>query len=279
MPDNPLVYIIVLNYNRKDDTLDCIRSLYAMDYPNFRVMLVDNASTDGSVDAVRAAFPQVETLVNRRNLMYAGGNNAGIRRALEQGAEFVMLINNDTFVDTRLLSELMDGFAKVEGAGLAGPMIYYDRPGQPGPDIIWYAGGIVQLSRGLIAHRDIRRPDSGRYSGVEETGYVTGCCMLISQECLERVGMLDTTYRMYSEDADYSMRAHLAGFRLLFVPRARMWHKVSLSTGGEFSPKKMRLKLGSNLRFFFRYARPWQYLTAPFFALGRVILFVLTRGR
>jgi len=279
MPEYPLVYIIVLNYNRKDDTLDCIRSLYAMDYPNFRVMLVDNASTDGSVDAVRAAFPEVEVIANEQNLMYAGGNNEGIKRALEQGAEFVMLINNDTVVDARLLSELMDGFGQVEGAGIAGPMIYYHPSRGEGKEIIWYAGGIVELWQGLIAHRDIREEDEGRHTAVERTGYVTGCCMLISRACLERVGMLDTAYTMYSEDADLSMRAKLAGFGLVFVPKARMWHKVSLSTGGEFGARKLRLKLASNLRFFARYARPWQWLTAPLLALGRLMLFMGGRGR
>ncbi len=279
MPSSPLVYIIVLNYKRKDDTIDCIRSLLAMDYPNFRVMLVDNASKDGTADAVRTVFPDVEVIVNRQNLMYAGGNNVGIKHALKLGSDYVMLINNDTIVDRRLLSELMAGFGSVEGAGIAGPLIYYDRPGQPGPNIIWYAGGIVELSRGLIAHRDIREPDTGRYKEVEPTGYVTGCCMLISRACLEKVGMLDTAYTLYSEDADLCMRARLAGFELLFIPGARMWHKVSLSTGGEFNPRKMRLKLVSNLRFFARYARPWYWFTAPFFVLGRLILFVLAKGR
>ena len=130
MNKSPLIYIIVLNYNRKDDTLDCLSSLFRMDYPNFKVLMVDNASSDGTSDAVRRQYPQAEVLQNEKNLMYAGGNNAGIEFALEHGADWVLLLNNDTVVDERLLSEMVDAASAHPEAGVLGPMIYYYPPGE-----------------------------------------------------------------------------------------------------------------------------------------------------
>ena len=263
--NKPLIYIIVLNYNRREDTLDCLSSLFRMDYPNFKVLMVDNASSDGTADAVRRQYPQAEVLQNEKNLMYAGGNNAGIELALEHGADWVLLLNNDTVVDERLLSEMMDAAHAHPEAGVLGPMIYYYPPegGKGGggtggsearrgagtggsrsrkatvgvggmggrPKKIWYAGGIVKLWMGLTAHRGLREEDTGQYGKVEATDYVTGCAMLISRECLDKVGLLDTSYGMYAEDVDFSLRASSAGFALLFVPGGKVWHKVSSERG------------------------------------------------
>lgn len=273
----PEVRIIVLNYNGLRLTLDCLASLYLMDYPAFRVIVVDNGSTDGSADAVRAAFPQAEVIETGENLYWAGGNNAGIKAALDSGAEYALLINNDTVADRGLVRGLVSAMRAHPRAGLAGPMIYYHPPQPGGRGLIWYAGGVIDFRRGLTAHRGIREEDIGQYKEVEETGYVTGCGMMASRECLLRVGLLDASYGMYAEDADLSLRARKAGFSLLFAPGARMWHKVSSTAGGEFSPYKLRKKLRANLLFFWRYARPYHWLTIPFFVTARTIRFFLLR--
>lgn len=283
MNNSPLVYIIVLNYNRREDTLDCLSSLFRMDYPNFKVLMVDNASSDGTADAVRNTYPQAEVLQNEKNLMYAGGNNAGIKFAIEHGADWVLLLNNDTVVDERLLSEMVDAAIAHPEAGVLGPMIYYYPPEGGGgskvrqpaqPAKIWYAGGIVKLWMGLTAHRGLREKDTGQYGKIEATDYVTGCAMLISRACLDKVELLDTAYGMYSEDADFSLRASSAGFSLLFVPGGKVWHKISMSAGGEFSAYKIKLKIKSNLRLFVKFSKPWHWLTMPVFVLGRFIKFV-----
>lgn len=276
--DSPIVYIIVLNYNRRDDTLECLRSLYRSDYPNFKVMVVDNASSDGTAGAVRAEFPQAEVIENGRNLMYAGGNNIGIRLALGAGAQYILLLNNDTVVGESLVTRLVDAMERDGAAGLAGPMIYYYPPKDRREDeVIWYAGGIVKLWQGLTAHRGIREKDSGRFTVTEETGYVTGCGIIASRDCFMTTGLLDTSYILYAEDADFSLRARKAGYRLLFVPDAVMWHKVSLSTGGEFSASKIKLKLRANLILLLRYARPWHWLTIPVFTAARAANFLFRR--
>jgi GT2 family glycosyltransferase len=294
MDPYPLVYIIVLNYNGREDTLECISSLFRLDYPKFKVLMVDNASSDGTVDAVRNTFPQAEVLQNEKNLMYAGGNNAGIGLALERGADWVLLLNNDTVADGRLLSEFMDAADAHPDAGVFGPMIYYYPPegggaggGAGGSEAmvgvggkggqskrIWYAGGVVKLWQGLTAHRGLREEDAGQFDRVEATDYVTGCAMLISRACLDKVGRLDTSYGMYAEDADFSLRARQAGFELLFVPGGKVWHKVSMSAGGEFSWYKIKLKIKANLRLFVKFSKPWHWLTMPVFVMGRAVKFV-----
>jgi len=135
----------------------------------------------------------------------------------------------------------------------------------------------VKLRQGLTAHRGIRERDTGQYNEIEYTGYITGCAMLATRECLERVGLLDPSYYIYAEDADLSLRARLAGYKLLFVPEGKMWHKVSSSTGGEFSWFKQKNKIKSNLRLFIRYARPIYWFTIPWFVLGRVIRFAFRK--
>lgn len=277
MKDTPLTYIIVLNYKRKDDTIDCLGSVLNMDYPVFKVVMVDNASGDGSAEAVRAAFPEVHVIENARNLMYAGGNNVGIQYALGMGAEYILLLNNDTVVDAGMLTRLVGAMNSRPDAGIAGPMIYYYPPCGSGSETIWYGGGIVEMWRGLVAHRAIREKDTGRFRDAEDTGYVTGCGMLISRACIIRTGMLDTSYNMYAEDTDLCLRAKRAGFSVIFVPGAVMWHKVSMSMGGEFSMAKLRLKAAANLRLFARYASPWHWLTMPLFVAGRVAAFMLRR--
>ena len=273
----PKVYIIVLNYNRKDDTLDCLESLYRMKYPNFEVVMVDNGSNDGTALAVMEAYPHAHVIENRRNLMFSGGNNVGIRAALAEGADYVLLLNNDTVVAPDMLSKMVDAMRAHPEAGMAGPKIYYYPPKDGGTELIWYAGGIVKLWQGLTAHRGIRERDTGQYKEVEYTEYITGCALLATRECLEKVGLLDPLYYIYAEDADLTMRARLAGYKLLFVPDAKMWHKVSSSTGGEFSSFKIKNKIRSNLRFFIRYTKPHHWLTIPWFVLGRGILFTLKK--
>ncbi len=275
--NNPLVYIIVLNYNRKDDTLECLESLFRMDYPNCKVLVVDNASSDGTAEAVRKGYPGAETLENEKNLMYSGGNNEGIKLALARGAEWVLLLNNDTVADGRLLTEMLKAAGMRPDAGVIGPMIYYYSSKGSGHEIVWYAGGIVKPWMGLTAHRGLREEDTGRYGRVEDTDYVTGCAMLVSRACFGKVGLLDTSYGMYAEDADFCLRARRAGFGLVFAPGGKVWHKISMSAGGEFSPRKTRLKIKSNLRLFARFAKPWHWLTIPFFVAVRGAAFLVRR--
>ena len=254
-----LTYVIVLNWNGLADTRACLDSLeHAID--DTAVMLVvDNGSSDGSPEVLRREFPRARVLETGANLRFAGGNNAGIRAALAGGASRVMLLNNDTTVDPGFLRALSECLRTWPGAGIVAPKILY----HASPDRIWYAGGEISPWTGTMRHRGIRERDDGRFDAPRETDYASGCCFLASREVLERVGMLDESYFMYSEDADFCMRARRAGYRVVYEPRARVWHKVSVSAGGHLSSFKLRNKFVSNFRFFARYAAWYQWGVFP----------------
>ncbi len=154
---SPLVHISILNWNNAPDTLACLDSVFALDYPNFRVLVVDNGSTDDSVEAIRGRYPALEILQTGANLGYAGGNNAGIRQILAAGAEYVCLLNNDTMVAPDFLSALVGAMDDPE-VGIAGPLVYYADP----PDVIFSAGCEIDWRGGAVGHRGM-----GRIAGAE----------------------------------------------------------------------------------------------------------------
>jgi GT2 family glycosyltransferase len=261
-PENPAIAVIVLSWNGRDLTLDCLDSLTRSETPGVRIVLVDNASTDGTVAAVRARFgDRVTVLSNPSNAGYAAGNNTGIEYALREGADYLLLLNNDTIVDAACIGELAAGLVSFPGAGIAGPKIYYYTP----PDRIWFAGGVVSLWRGTARHIGIRETDHGQYDTPHAVDYVSGCALMARREVFERIGMLDTAYRAYFEDTDFCMRAARAGFGLRYVPSARVWHRISASTGGQLSRRKISRKMESAWRFFRHHARPWHWVTIPLF--------------
>ena len=252
--------VVVLSWNGRDLTRDTLASLAACRVPaGWRVhtLVVDNASRDGSPEMVRAEFPAVELLALAENRRFAGGNNAGVARALEQGADAVMLLNNDVVADPGLLEKLLAALAEDPRAGAVTPLIYFAPP----TDRIWYAGGRCRPALAHSSHRGIRTRDRGQYRSLEETGYLTGCCLLATAEAWRRVGLLDERYFIYAEDADWSLRARAAGFRLLFVPTARLWHRVSASSGGALNPWKVYQRLRANVTLWSRHTRGLARLT------------------
>jgi GT2 family glycosyltransferase len=210
------VTVIIVNWNGKAVTLDCLASLQQVRYPAMHVSVVDNGSSDGSVEAIRGQFPAVEVLALGQNRRFAGGNNAGIQKALDAGADFVLLLNNDTVVDPDFVTALVGRFQQEKRCGMVVPKIYYHQT----PDLLWYAGGEISFWTGTMRHRGIREVDRGQYDSAVETGYATGCCILTSREVISRTGVLDESFFIYGEDADWSMRIRRAGYRILYNPGA-----------------------------------------------------------
>jgi GT2 family glycosyltransferase len=275
---NPKVAVVVLAWNGKSLTLACLESLEALRYENATVILVDNASTDGTAAEVRKAFgARVAVVENRENLGFSRGNNIGIRKALDEGADFVLLLNNDTVVDPALVGSLVEVIAGSDKIGIVGPKIYYASP----PDKIWFAGGEVFLSRGLSKHIGIRETDTGRYDAIRDVDYVTGCALMARREVFETIGYLDPAFVAYYEDTDFCMRARRAGFRVVYVPAGKVWHKISASTGGQLGRAKISRKLRSGLFFFRRYASWYHWLTIPFFFAADVVrvVFLVAAGK
>lgn len=255
----PMVWAVVLNYNGREVLAECLESLRKQDYPNLKILVVDNASTDGSA-VVAESTQGVEVICNARNLLFAGGNNVGIRKAVDSGAAYVVLINNDTVSDAGLIGALVAAIEGREGAGIAGPKIYYhSRPG-----VIWSAGGMVDFARGWVRHRGIRQKDEGQFDEIAEVDYVTGCCLMFKRGVYEVIGGLDEGFPMYFEDTDFCTRACRAGFKVIYAPRGRMWHKISYSSGGEFSRRKIMRRMIAGWLFFRKYSTPVHLIFMPF---------------
>lgn len=256
------IAIIVLNWNGRDLTLDCLRSLAAVTTPHVRIIVVDNASTDGSAGAVRQQYGSRVTLIeNAQNLGFAAGNNVGIRRALDEGADFVLLLNNDTVVAPDFVEHLHKPMLTTPDIGITAPKIYYAEP----KNQIWFAGGELSMWRGIAKHTGIRETDRGQYDREHDIDYATGCAFLVRRAVFEKIGDLDPGYLAYFEDADFCVRARRAGYRIRYIPPAHVWHRISASTGGQLSRRKASRKLASARRFFGRYAQPYHWLTIPFF--------------
>jgi GT2 family glycosyltransferase len=255
----PLVWIIIVNWNGRDDTIACLSSLRKITYRHHKVLLIDNASTDGSVPAIRRDFPEVEIIANSENRRFAGANNQGIERALAAGADFVLLLNNDTEAAPNFLQEMVRSAMLRRDIGMVGPKISYlhDRLR------IWFAGGEIVLWKGRMAHLGLRQLDGAAWDVPREVDYITGCALLVRRECIESAGVLDESYYIYSEDADWCMRARRAGYLCWFAPQAHVWHKVSASSGGGLTPFKAYHKVRSNFLFFRRYALWWHWFTMP----------------
>ncbi len=274
------LWIVVPNWNGREDTTALLRSLADERAPagwRIQVLVVDNGSTDGSVAALSGAFPDVELLALPENRRFAGGSNAGIAHALERGADAVMLLNNDTLVTPGLTAALLQALAQRPGAAAA-PLILFADP----PDRIWYGGGRCSVAWAHTSHRGMGARFTGQYRATETTGYLTGCCLVAPRAVWQRVGLLDERYFFYGEDADWSLRARAAGHPLLFVPAARIRHKVSASAGLD-SPWKFDRALRANWMLFTTHARGLARLTwRPCFvarALRAVLLGVLVPRR
>ena len=236
----PSVAIILLNWHGWRDTLACLASLEKLDYPNYQIVVVDNGSTDDSVERIHEAYPQLTLLETGKNLGFAGGNNVGIRYALERGVDYVWLLNNDTIVEANTLSALVATAEANPRIGAVGSVLYYmDRPEK----VQAWGGGRVSLWSGRSWH--LTSP--GRLD------YLTGASLLLRWEALEHVGLLDEGFFMYWEDTDYGFRLRKAGFRLEVAEDSRIWHKES-ATLGKVSLQGDAYYSTSALRFFRRHA-------------------------
>lgn len=269
MSSYPKVAIIILNWNGLADTLACLASLQKLDYPDCRLVVVDNGSTDGSAAAIRAAYPHLTLVETGDNLGFVGGNNIGLEYAREMSAGYALLLNNDTEVAPDFLRRLVEAAEANPAAGMAGPTIYYfDRP-----DVIWSAGGAINRRRGCTRMVGLDELDGGQFGLLPRpVDFVTGCALLVKMTVVERVGPLDPRFFAYYEEAEWCVRAARAGFTILHVPRARVWHKIS-PVAREASPQ-VHYYMTRNRLLFLRLAQmglpPWLYTL--FFDYGRTLL-------
>ncbi|MGB9133424.1 MAG: glycosyltransferase family 2 protein [Methanosarcina sp.] len=227
----PTVTIIILNWNGKLLTEDCLRSVQDVKYDALKIMMVDNGSTDGSIEYLKPKFPDVEFVANDRNLGFAEGNNVGIRIALARDDDYVLLLNNDTIVDSELIQHLVDVAEKEEKVGFVGPKVYfYDYKGRK--DVISFAGGLIDFSKGKVLHVGEKEIDTKQHNVVKDYDYVEGSCLLARADTLRRIGLLNQAYFLYWEEIDLCVRGMAAGYRSVYAPAGMIWHKIGASSQG-----------------------------------------------
>ncbi len=273
--DLPRISIIILNWNNWRDTLNCLGSLHAISYPSYRIIVVDNCSTDGSVDKIRAhyeaapsagsisvishhqknhpakptcnhdrataEFKQILTdTTDKREILlisadqnygYGEGNNIGMRYALYGRSDAVLLLNNDTVVDPEFLTELVKASEEQQSGGFFGPKIYYyEWNGRK--DVISHAGGVLNTITGTCHPIGKDEADTGKYDVIREVDYLEGSCLLVRAEVIDKIGLLDPIFFAYWEDVDWCVRGSDQGYKSVYVPTARVWHKMSASNVG-----------------------------------------------
>lgn len=248
----PHVVVVVLNWNGREDTLACLRSLRRCTYPDLGIVVVDNGSDDGSEVAVRAAHPDLELLQTGANLGYAGGNNVGIERALGRGADHVLLLNNDVEVEPDFVEPLVAAIQADPRCGIVGASIAY----ADAPDRLWaFGGGWFDVATGFMRH--VQHEVDPETLGTRGTRhyYITGCAMLVRRAVFDAVGRLDPSYFHLCEDVDLCLRAEAAGFRLTVAGESRLVHKVSATTPIA-GPAFLYYNLRSRLTLARRYGPP-----------------------
>ncbi|NQV29778.1 MAG: glycosyltransferase family 2 protein [Candidatus Marinimicrobia bacterium] len=258
--NNPSICILVLNWNGVEDTLACLVSLGDIRFENVRIVVIDNGSTDDSVEQIHKQFPAIHIIELKTNLFYGGGNNAGLQWANEHNYEYVIFLNNDTTVDPNFIEPLIDAFNHSETVGMVAPLMCYSAL----PETVWYGGGVVNLWTGTIAHRSIRASIHSIPPESKETDYITGCCLMMRTALAIEFAGFDPDFQMYGEDVDLSLRIRNAGYRLVFVPQSKIFHKVSASVGGEFSGRKITRKLHGLFQIYSRHAAWYQWITIVF---------------
>lgn len=239
----PRVQVIVLQYNNSDDTIKCLNSILGLDYPNFEIVIVDNASKYEHVKEIEQFISnhpvqKSELKVLKLNLGYSGGNNLGIKTAFENKADFVLILNNDVVAADDLLAKLIETANSDNSLGILGPAI------DEGNRIVY--GGKIKWLKPELLHSA---------SPLKTNFYVPGTAWLIRTEVIRKIGILDQRYFLYFEDVDYAMKAHKSGYRLRIVPEAVVKHTVSSSTR----------KLGSAtlLRYHYRNAHLFNWVHGP----------------
>ena len=227
------VTIVVLNWNGLNDTIECIESLKKLNYRDFQVVVVDNGSSGDDVTVLRERFGNyIYVIDNGVNYGFAEGNNIGIRYALTNfSPDYVLLLNNDTVVDPEMLTELVKAAQSNASIGILGPRLYSYREPRRILPMLFKTSPEGQMMKGASVERPPHGIDTGQLTEPTEVGWLCGCALLIKQDLIAKIGLLYSGYFAYYEETEYCLRCSRAGFKLIYVPTALLWHKVMGTTG------------------------------------------------
>ena len=224
-----MVSVILVNYNGSQDTISCIESVKESNNKDYRVIVVDNNSSDDSYDYLNGMKEKFGFLLlrARENRGFSAGNNLGIKKAIELGTDYIWLLNNDTIITSTTIDELIQGFNFSSRCGATIGKILYER----NRDVIWYAGGSIDLTTARTEHWKYNEKNTDGSIKKALVSFATGCSLFMSYNAFEKIGFLDEDYFLYEEDADYSIRFIETGVDMVYCPEAIIYHKVSSSTG------------------------------------------------
>jgi len=257
--------IIILNYNGLPYVLDCLKSLeYLKDNKRIRTIIVDNASRDRSVKLIKEKYPWVKVIENKKNLGFAGGNNKGIKWAIDNGFKNIMLLNPDTIVEKGFLNPLLRKVNK-DKVGIVSPVL----KGKEGNEAIYALGAKYNKILGRTKHVHLKQGQFKKLKHPIEQQLVSGCAVFVKSEVFEKIGLLDKRFFLYFEDSDFCIRAKRAGFKIFVCPKSVVVHKTSQSLGG-LSLKKVFYVAGSNLKFILKNVNPL------FWPLALIYLMLIT---
>lgn len=237
------VFAIAINFNKTEVTREWLDSMQKLHTPDFllEIVIIDNASVEPFTVAKHQKKENVHIIYNKDNAGFTGGNNLGMEFALQNGANYILIINNDTIVDPHLVTHLLKTLESNPKIGMTTPKIYFAKGHEYHKDrytkedlgkVFWYAGGYTDWANIMSVHRGVDEVDHGQYDKAEQVEFASGCCMLIKREVLEKVGFFDKRGFMYYEDAILCERIRRSGYEIWYVPSATMWHLNAASTGG-----------------------------------------------
>lgn len=226
----PLLYIIIINYKGISDTLACIESLLKISYSNYKIVVVDNNSEDESVEMLNKMYQGIDiihVIESKENFGFSGGNNLGIKYALENNCKYVLLLNNDTVVEQNFLDSIINVMEQDSEAGIyTGKINYYSNKNK-----IWFGGGKFIWWKGNSEHIGCNEKDDGSFDLTQKITFATGCYMLMKASVIKKVGLMPEKYFLYYEDTEYSNRFIRQGYNIVYYPQSIIYHKVSASTG------------------------------------------------
>lgn len=282
---SPSVAIIIVNWNSYGDTSQCLESLKSLDYPNSQTIVVDNGSEDGSGEKLKTEYPNVIFLKNLENLGFTGGNNTGIQYALENGSDYLMLLNNDTVITDSFLKPLVDLLEQHERIGAVQPKIMFNQD----RSIIWNAGGKFNpfiTKTTTIGENEV---DQGQFDEPKETDWITGCCFLVRSRVINDIGLLDQRFFIYHEDVDWSLKIRNRGLKMFYEPKSVIFHETGMSdknhgshNEGNVSPFSHYMGVKNHLFLVRRYAKginligSWSY---QLIKLSGYLVYFALRGR
>lgn len=254
----PLVSIITINYNQSSVTMDLLRTVRSLTYPEIEVIVVDNASPNDRPDIIKENYPEVQLIKSEENLGFAGGNNLGVKAA--QG-EYLLFINNDTEVPANFIEPLVETLEQNPDIGMVSPKIKFHWD----PELIQYAG-YTPMNPYTIRNNSIgyHQKDDGRFDTAQDTESIHGAAMMVPRRVVEQVGMMAEMYFLYYEEHDWAQQVKRAGYRLYYQPASFILHKESLATGKN-SPLKTYYLTRNRILYARRNFNRWQLAISMMF--------------